>query len=185
MLNLPYSTVYYQRPEVRERRREYMREYRQRPEVRERRREYRQRPEVKERAQKYYQRPEVRERRREYMREYRQRPEVRQRYWLERYQEVFPKMTADLNEFINLTPNAPYTIFVGILKLLEESKLGLKYYQIFKRLEKSEYNGKLWKRENILWELNRLREMGLISYNNRRYALTDKGRELIKELYEI
>ena len=50
-----------QRPEVKERQREYQREYYQRPEVKERQRkymrEYYQRPEVKERQRKYGQRP--------------------------------------------------------------------------------------------------------------------------------
>lgn len=55
---------YRQRPEVKERQREWQREYRQRPEVMERRREY---------ARKYYQRPEVKKRMREYMRKRRQR----------------------------------------------------------------------------------------------------------------
>jgi repressor of nif and glnA expression len=95
-------------------------------------------------------------------------------------------MIADLNDFINLTQNAPYTLLAGILRVLEESKFGLKSRQIFERLlEKSEYKRKLGKRKNILWELNRLMEMDLISYNNKRYALTDRGREYIRKLYEI
>ena len=61
---------YNQRPEVKERRREYARGYYHRPEVKERMLEY---------ARKYNQRPEVKERRREYMREYWQRPEVKER----------------------------------------------------------------------------------------------------------
>jgi len=40
MLGIPYSTVHYQRPEVREREREHMRKYYQRSEVKEKRREY-------------------------------------------------------------------------------------------------------------------------------------------------
>ena len=68
-----------QRPEVKER----MKEYDQRPEVKERKKErmkeYNQRPEVKERNNKsykrYHQRPEVKER----MKEYDQRPEVKER----------------------------------------------------------------------------------------------------------
>lgn len=40
MINLPYSTVYCQRPEVKERKREYMRKYFERPDVKERMKEY-------------------------------------------------------------------------------------------------------------------------------------------------
>ena len=50
---------YKQRPEVKAKQREYMREYRHRPEVKARRREY---------MREYYQRPEVKERVREYAR---------------------------------------------------------------------------------------------------------------------
>ena len=92
---------YNQRPEVKERAKEYRKEYEQRPEVKERmkeyyrspkykerKKEYEQRPEVKERRKEYYQRPEVKERMKEYYqspkykerkKEYEQRPEVRER----------------------------------------------------------------------------------------------------------
>ena len=62
---------YYQRPEVKARRKEYD----QRPEVKARRKEYQQRPEVKARRKEYQQRPEVKARRKEYQ----QRPEVKAR----------------------------------------------------------------------------------------------------------
>lgn len=152
MLDLPYYTVHYQRPEVRERRRKYMREY--------------------------HRRPEVRERERRYNRKYR---------WRQRYPESFGEMDTELNEFINLTPNSRYTLLAGILRILSKSKSGLKHSQIYRTAKKSsEYKEKLGERKNIRWELNRLMEMGLISYKyNGRYVITDNGRELIKKLYEI
>ncbi len=61
MLGISYFTVYCQRPEVKERKREYMREYYQRPEVKERIKKR-----MREYWKKYYQRPEVKERKREY-----------------------------------------------------------------------------------------------------------------------
>ena len=61
---------YYQRPEVKE----YKKEYYQRPEVKEHRKDYR---------KEYYQRPEVKEHQKEYLKEYQkefiQRPEVKYR----------------------------------------------------------------------------------------------------------
>ena len=81
---------YNQRPEVKERKREYMKrygkEYRQRPEMKEYMKrygkEYRQKPEVKERRRErekeYYHKPEVKERVLEYMKEkYKNNPEYR------------------------------------------------------------------------------------------------------------
>src|SRR3990167_7723637 len=68
---------YQQRPEVKAKKKEYAKEYFQRPDVRGRRSEYRQRPDVRVRRSEYRQRLEVKERRSEYNREYVQRPEVR------------------------------------------------------------------------------------------------------------
>lgn len=78
-----YMKEYYQRPEVKIRRRECQRErrkkpevkakereYRQRLEVKQRRKELRQRPEVKEKQKKYRQKPEVKVRRKKYIKEY-------------------------------------------------------------------------------------------------------------------
>ena len=68
------------------RQREYMREYWQRPEVKERRRKYR-----REYMREYEKRPEVRAKKREYAREYYHRPEVKERrrkYNRERYQRL-------------------------------------------------------------------------------------------------
>jgi IS30 family transposase len=143
----------------------------QRPEVRKRKLEY---------QKEYYQRHEVRKRRREYMREY----DIRKRY-----QESFNKMMVELNEFINLTQNAPSTILAGILRVLSKSKFGLKHSQIYGILKKSsEYNGKLQKRKSVLWELYKLIEMGLVSCNDisnvRRYVLTEKGKKLAEKLFE-
>jgi hypothetical protein len=92
---------YYQRPEVKAKEKEYMKEYRQRPEVKEKRqrpevkeyhkeyeqrperkkykKEYHQRPEVIERKKEYRQKPEVKAKEKEYMKEYGQRPEVIER----------------------------------------------------------------------------------------------------------
>ena len=58
---IPYSAIYSNKPEVRERIREHMCQYRQRLEVRERMCQYRQRPEVREHMCQYRQRLEVRE----------------------------------------------------------------------------------------------------------------------------
>jgi len=69
----------HQRPDIRERRRAYLRVYGQRPDVREGKRAYDQRPDVRERRRAYGQRPDVRERRRAYLRVYGQRPDVRER----------------------------------------------------------------------------------------------------------
>jgi orotate phosphoribosyltransferase-like protein len=79
MLNLPYSTVHYLRPKVKQRMMEYL----------------------------------------------------RRRYYQERYFD----MMADLNEFTNITPNSRYTLLACILRFLEDSKFGLKYSQILKRLK--------------------------------------------------
>jgi hypothetical protein len=62
---------YQQRPEIKIKIRNRMREYHQRPEVKERRRLYELRPEVKERVKQYRQRPEVQERMRQYNKQYR------------------------------------------------------------------------------------------------------------------
>ena len=59
---------YKQRPEVKDKAREYMREYHQRPDVKAKLREYKQRPDVKAKRREYNQRPEVKARKREYAR---------------------------------------------------------------------------------------------------------------------
>jgi DNA-binding MarR family transcriptional regulator len=189
MLNLPYSTVYCQKPEVKERRREYKRKY----------------------YTLYYQRPDVKERKREYMRKYFERPYVKERMkeyvWSKKYGELLSEMMADLDEFTNQTQNARYTLLAGILRALEKSKFGLKHRQILRLLRESEDYAlkkklskrllreseddyvlkKKSKRNNILWELNRLIERGLVKYDNKRkrYVLTDNGRELVKKLYKV
>jgi predicted transcriptional regulator len=171
--NLPYSTVHYQRDEVRQRVLECQRKYHERPEIREYRRQYRRRY-----MREYYKRPEVKERVREYQQEYN---------WRKNYQESFTEMMADFNEFINLTSNSPHTLFAGILKALERDESGLKYSEILEALERSEYRRKLWNRKIIQLALKKLRKINLISYNskNKKYALTDRGREYIRKLYEI
>ena len=59
---------YKQRPEAKDKAREYMREYHQRPDVKAKLREYKQRPDVKAKRREYNQRPEVKARKREYAR---------------------------------------------------------------------------------------------------------------------
>jgi hypothetical protein len=66
-INARYA-YYKQRPEVKDKAREYMREYQQRPDVKAKRREYNQRPEVKAKRREYNQRPEVKARKREFAR---------------------------------------------------------------------------------------------------------------------
>ena len=65
-----YNKAYFQKPEVKERMKEYFKTYNQKPEVKEKRKVYRQKPEVKEKKKiynrMYFQRPEVKERMREY-----------------------------------------------------------------------------------------------------------------------
>jgi len=82
---------YQQRPEVRQRQKEYRQEYYQRPEVKQYQKEYRQeyyqRPEIKQRYKEYYQRPEVKQRQKEYYQKY-QRPEVKERQLQRKKQEM-------------------------------------------------------------------------------------------------
>lgn len=72
-------TKYNQRPDVKERVREYNKKYHQRLDVKKRVREYRQRPKVKKRIEEYYNRPEVKKKIEEYYTKYNQRPEVKKR----------------------------------------------------------------------------------------------------------
>ena len=178
MLDLPYYTVYYQRPEVKERKREYY----QRPEVRERvkkrMREYYQRPEVRERIREYYQRPEVRERIREYRREYYQRPEVKERKKRRDIQfEEFMNLVRRVEERGCIEGLSMYNdnLYVSILQSLKDTNYGKKHKQIANKTN--------IKVRELTWKLRRLKEEGLINYENKRYSLSDKGKHLCKYLF--
>jgi DNA-binding transcriptional ArsR family regulator len=118
---------------------------------------------------------------------------LQQRRWEKKYGELYPRMRTDWYNFISLTLIASSTLFYGILKVLEGWKFGLTHSQIVKRLRRKGYDGKLQRREKVLWELRRLKEIGLVEEykdisGRIRYALTDKGREyvkLIEKLYEV
>jgi repressor of nif and glnA expression len=107
------------------------------------------------------------------------------REWMQRYQDSFIDMMNELNKFIDLTPYSRDTIFAFILQLLEGYKFGLDYGKI-RKLTESKYEKKLRKIRSIRWVLNRLTEMNLVKRNIfGRYELTDRGRELIKQLFEV
>ena len=111
---------------------------------------------------------------------------LRLQRWIQTYKDSFIDMMNELNEFIDLTPNSRYTIFAGILRVLKDYKFGLDYRKIIRELTESEYGKKLRKIGNIRWVLNRLIEMDLVKRNSfGRYELTDRGRELIKQLFEV
>jgi len=126
---------------------------------------------------------------RKYHKEYYQKNKeyLRLQRWIQRYKDSFIDMMNELNEFIDLTPTSRYTIFAGILRVLKDYKFGLDYRKIIRELtERSEYGKKLRKIGNIRWVLNRLIEMDLVKRNSfGRYELTDRGRELIKQLFEV
>ncbi len=117
-----------------------------------------------------------------------QRPEVRERYQenylRQRCPDSYEDMMRELYEFTNLTPNARDTVFAGILKAIGESENGLNYSQILKKLKERGYDKKLCEEKNIRWELNRLKDLDLVRRNRfGKYELTDRGRELIKQLF--
>jgi hypothetical protein len=163
-LGLSYQAVHYQRPEVRERRRkysrEYMRKYMKRPEVRERKKTY---------LKKYMKRPEVRERIRKYSREYHWKrrlesdPELRELLGLIDGVEVKPCLEG-LSE---------HNVYVSILKRLASTSYGMKY----RRIERDVGAGR------IVWKLRVLVRLGLIRYEDHRYALSDSGRKLCERLF--
>ncbi len=111
-----------------------------------------------------YQRPEVRERHRNYMREY--------------FRIVRLKQDPDLKQLldfiygreVNLDCN---NIYLRILKLLASEKYGIKYGQIERRID-----------EKIWGKLKKLKNLGLINYENRRYTLSENGKSLMRALYE-
>jgi len=189
MLGVPPSTVYYQRPDVKERRREYMREYSQRPEVKERRREYMReyykRHDVKERMREYYKRHDVKERMREYMREYYKRPEVKER--MRRYPQKKKMRDIQFEELMDLarrveTENnleglslSKNNLYVSILECLNDTKYGKKYKQMV--------NGMNTEGRKIVPKLKKLRNEGLINYYDKRYSLSDKGKRLCRYLF--
>ncbi len=150
---------------------------------------------------KYYQKNK--ERLREYHREYYQKHKeyykkyhkeyyqenkeyLRIREWMQRYKDSFEDMMSELNEFIDLTDTSRDTIFAGILRVLKDYKFGLDYKKIIRKLKESKYEKKLRKIGSIRWVLNRLIEMDLVKRNSfGRYELTDSGRELVKQLFEV
>jgi len=136
MTGVPYSTVRYQRPEVRERMRKRQREYRRRP--------------------------EVRERRRERDREFR---------WKRRREEPA------LKEFLGiLEGGAEVTadnVYVSILRFLQSTSDGKSYGQIERAVDSG----------RILRRLKDLRRLGLVNYEDRKYTLTNRGKELCKHLF--
>jgi IS30 family transposase len=101
MLGIPYSTVHYQRPDVKERKREYYK-----------------RPDVKERKREYYKRPDVKERKREYRRDVQ----------FEEFMDLVRRVETENNlEGLSLSK---YNLYVSILECLNDTKYGKKYKQI-------------------------------------------------------
>jgi DNA-binding HxlR family transcriptional regulator len=66
-------------------------------------------------------------------------------------------------------------VYVSILELLANTKHGKTCKQI-----KKDVNS-----ERILGRLNDLRNFGLVNYKDRRYSLSDKGRELCEYLFSM
>ena len=101
MLGISYFGVHYQRPEVKERWREHMREYKQRPEVKEKMREY---------HRKYYQKKNMRD------------------VQFEELMDLVRRVETENNlEGLSLSKN---NLYVSILECLNDTKYGKKYKQI-------------------------------------------------------
>ena len=128
MLGIPRSTVYYLRPEFRER----MREYYKRPDVKERRREY---------MREYYKRPDVKERMREYYKRTR-RPDPA-------FQEF--KMLLQENEEGCLDSiKSEDNVYLSIVRYLSESNFGIKYKQLKREVGNVVRELRKLKREGIV-----------------------------------
>jgi len=163
MLGISYFGVHYQRPEVKERWREHMREYKQRPEVKEKMREY---------MREYKQRPEVKEKMREYHRKYYQKKNMRDVQFEELMDLVRRVETENNLEGLSLSKN---NLYVSILECLNDTKYGKKYKQIV-----NEMNAE---KRKIVPKLKKLRKEDLINYYDKRYSLSDKGKRLCKYLF--
>jgi len=158
MLGISYFGVHYQRPEVKERWREHMREYKQRPEVKEKMREY---------HRKYYQshRDEIKKRVRKY-------PQMKDVQFEELMDLVRRVETENNLEGLSLSKN---NLYVSILECLNDTKYGKKYKQIV--------NGMNTEGRKIVSKLKKLRNEGLINYYDKRYSLSDRGKRLCKYLF--
>jgi len=157
IMGIPYHIVHYQKSEVKKRKREYMKAYHQRPEVKEKMKAYHQRPEVKEKMKAYRQRPEVKER-------YYQR---RDPFLLE-FQDLLKKVE---NGTEVIPRDNPY---ISLLKYLANDNYGKKFRCMKREVKDDKLRGRLIK----------VKKRGLVVYNEKKWFLSKKGKELCKFLFE-
>ena len=136
---LQQQREYYQRDDIKKRKREYQREYQQeynqRDDIKKKQREYLQRDDIKEKKQEYLQRGDIKKRTREYLQEYRQRDYAKEKH--RKYQrEYYHQKKSKSN---HVTESEERSTFSSNIESEIDSWLSLDNFQQKSPIQTTEY----------------------------------------------
>ncbi|MEM5855612.1 MAG: hypothetical protein QW472_04840 [Candidatus Aenigmatarchaeota archaeon] len=135
----------------------------------------------------HYQRSEVKKRKREYMKAYRQRPEVKEKMKAyrqrpevkERYYQRRDPFLLEFQDLLKKVENGTEVIprdnpYISLLKYLANDNYGKKFRCMKREVKDDKLRGRLIK----------VKKRGLVVYNEKKWFLSKKGKELCKFLFE-
>ncbi len=135
----------------------------------------------------HYQKSEVKKRKREYMKAYRQRPEVKEKMKAyrqrpevkERYYQRRDPFLLEFQDLLKKVENGTEVIprdnpYISLLKYLANDNYGKKFRCMKREVKDDKLRGRLIK----------VKKRGLVVYNEKKWFLSKKGKELCKFLFE-